>query len=60
MLTCLTAPALVELLYVRTVMRWRLSFGMLLLGSYTEIFTCKPAWAGASKFKLCYSIWFVV
>jgi hypothetical protein len=33
MLNCLTAPALVELLYVRTVMRWRLSFGMLLLGS---------------------------
>jgi hypothetical protein len=37
MLTGLTAPALVELLFVRTVMRWRLSFGMLLLGNYTEI-----------------------
>jgi hypothetical protein len=52
MLTCLTAPALVELLNVRTVMRMRLSLGMLLLGGYNCLLTCKQAWPGASKFKL--------
>jgi hypothetical protein len=52
MLTSLTAPALVELLYVCTVMRMRLSLGMLLLGGYNCLLTCKQAWPGASKFKV--------
>jgi hypothetical protein len=56
----MTAPALVEFLYVRTVTRWRCILGMLLLGGYTCMLTYKQAWPGASEFKLCYSNWFVV
>jgi hypothetical protein len=59
MLTCLTAPALAELLNVRTVMRTRLSLGMLLLGGYNCLLTCKQAWPGASKLKVWNNSWFV-
>jgi hypothetical protein len=52
MLTSLTAPALVALLYVRTVMRPSRSVGMLLLGGYNCVLTCKQAWPGASMFKV--------
>jgi hypothetical protein len=52
MLNCLTAPALVALLYVRTVMRLRLGVGMLLLGGYNCLLACKQACPGASKFRV--------
>jgi hypothetical protein len=60
MLTFLTAPALVELLCVRTVIRTLLSLGMLLLGSYNSLLTCEQAWPGAGKFKVWYISWFVI
>jgi hypothetical protein len=60
MLTFLTAPALVEFLCVRTVIRSLLSLGMLLLGGYNWMLTCKQAWPGASKFKLWFSTCFVI
>jgi hypothetical protein len=47
MLTCLTAPALVAVLCVRTVRRLCLSAGMLLVGGYKYVLICKQAWPGA-------------